>query len=92
MGIDRQWQTVRLRLEQLKSDVAAEIHDYPTPIAGCDAQFNHLLEQQRALVAELARLDAVAANGAGSVEGFLASSPCLDATAKHALLEGLRLR
>jgi hypothetical protein len=75
---------VRLHLERLKRDVAAEIHDYPTPIAGCDAQFNHLLERQRALVAEIARLDAA---GAGvSIEAFIASSPCLDEATRRAFL------
>ena len=33
-----------------------EISDYPTPIAGCDAQFNHLLAERRRLSAALAAL------------------------------------
>lgn len=38
----------------------AEITDYPTPVAGCDAQFNHLLaERQRVLVAIASLEDAV---------------------------------
>lgn len=32
--------------------LSSEISDYPTPIAGCDAQFNHLLaERQKVLEA-----------------------------------------
>ena len=33
--------------------VKAEIKDYPRPIAGCDAQFNYLLEQRAALEEDL---------------------------------------
>lgn len=37
-----------------------EISGYPTPIAGCDAQFNHLLaERQRVLAAIRSLEDAV---------------------------------
>ena len=38
----------------------SEISEYPAPIAGCDAQFNHLLaEQQRVLSALRALEEAV---------------------------------
>jgi hypothetical protein len=33
----------RLSLEAARRKVEAEITTYPRPIAGCDAQFNHLL-------------------------------------------------
>lgn len=36
-------------------DVATEISRYPGPIAGCDAQFNHLLDCRRRL--ERARIE-----------------------------------
>lgn len=36
----------------------SEISDYPTPIAGCDAQFNHLLAQQQRVRAALEALQA----------------------------------
>lgn len=40
------------RLENARCELNAEIVDYPTPIAGCDAQFNHLLtERQKVLEA-----------------------------------------
>ena len=38
--------------------LAAEIATYPTPISGCDAQFNHLLAERRRLSDALAALDA----------------------------------
>jgi hypothetical protein len=33
-----------------------EIAEYPTPISGCDAQFNHLLAERRRLSAALQAL------------------------------------
>ncbi|MGF1447452.1 MAG: hypothetical protein ACFBRM_14815 [Pikeienuella sp.] len=35
--------------------VKAEIHAYPRPIAGCDAQFNHLLARRSELLSALAQ-------------------------------------
>lgn len=40
-------------LEALK----VEISDYPSPISGCDAQFNHLLAQRRQVESALSALD-----------------------------------
>ena len=37
-------------------EVAAEIAAYPTPISGCDAQFNHLLAERARIGASLAAL------------------------------------
>jgi len=33
-----------------------EINEYPTPIAGCDAQFNHLLAERTKVDAALRKL------------------------------------
>lgn len=41
-----------------KQKIAAEILGYPTPIAGCDAQFNHLLAQRQKVEAALEALNA----------------------------------
>jgi len=43
-------------LETEKRRINEEIRNYPTPIAGCDAQFNSLLEEQAKIVQELDRL------------------------------------
>ncbi len=48
--------SLRAELETVRRALATEIHHYPTPIAACDAQFNHLLEQRTLVLAELARL------------------------------------
>ncbi|MGD9721593.1 MAG: hypothetical protein AB7O59_06105 [Pirellulales bacterium] len=58
-----------LRLEEAKLDAErlrlyAEIRNYPTPIAGCDQQFNYLLEQQARVNGELARVRAALAAAA----------------------------
>ena len=44
-------------LRQAKDQVNAEIRAYPTPISGCDAQFNHLLAERSRIGAALAELD-----------------------------------
>ncbi|MEO0859721.1 MAG: hypothetical protein AAFY65_03850 [Pseudomonadota bacterium] len=44
-------------LHKARAQVTAEIHAYPTPISGCDAQFNHLLAERSRLTAALAELD-----------------------------------
>ena len=39
-------QDIKAALEKIKAEIAA----YPAPIAGCDAQFNHLLAERAALL------------------------------------------
>ncbi len=68
------WRRVRDHLENLKKPIDAEIRNYPSPIAGCDAQFNHLIERRAEIAGELARLDAMR----DDVERFVASSPVID--------------
>ena len=51
------WDKIRSQLEAEKARIYEEIGSYPTPIAGCDQQFNYLLEEQRRVLRELARLE-----------------------------------
>ena len=44
------------QLENEKRRINDEITNYPTPIAGCGAQFNFLLEEQARIARELTRL------------------------------------
>ncbi len=81
-------------LEQARRAVCAEIRAYPTPIAGCDQQFNYLLERQAATSAELARLctgqtssDSSAAN---LLTGILNSTTLIDNSTKASLLARLQ--
>ena len=46
----------RARLEAERERIREEISSYPAPIAGCDEQFNYLLERRVQVRRELARL------------------------------------
>lgn len=48
-------QTELMVAKQMLND---EIGQYPTPIAGCDVQFNHLLEERQKVLAALDALKA----------------------------------
>ena len=50
---------IREHLLRLKAPVDRQIREYPTPIAGCDAQFNYLLDERRRLAHDLNHLDAI---------------------------------
>ena len=47
-------------LVRAQSALATEIASYPTPISGCDAQFNHLLAERTRLAEARAALAAPA--------------------------------
>ena len=51
-------------LKAEKQRIDAEIRAYPMPIAGCDAEYNHLLDRRREIAARLAELQAPGAAGA----------------------------
>jgi hypothetical protein len=51
-------QRIAIDLEAEKRRLYDEIRSYPTPIAGCDQQFNYLLEQQARVHTELNRVRA----------------------------------
>jgi hypothetical protein len=48
----------REALNLAKQNMVAEIRNYPGPISGCDAQFNHLLAARLRISRALAALDA----------------------------------
>ena len=66
-------------LRGLRKRLAEEIRSYPTPIPRCDAQFNHLYEQQGRLAHELDRIEATRE----SIERFIASAPYTDDPAER---------
>lgn len=45
-------------LEAAQATLIAEIKQYPTPVAGCDVQYNHLLEERSRVNAAIAALKA----------------------------------
>lgn len=48
----------RMALLHARDKLDGEIRGYPTPISGCDAQYNHLLAERRRVHAALLALDA----------------------------------
>ncbi len=50
-------ETARTALSDAHNLIAMAISDYPGPISGCDAQFNHLLDTRRRLERARAELD-----------------------------------
>ncbi|HKW37444.1 MAG TPA: hypothetical protein VJO54_06520 [Burkholderiales bacterium] len=66
-------------LHGVRERLAGEIRTYPTPIPRCDAQFNHLYEQQGRLLRDLDRIEATRE----SIERFVASAPYTDDAAER---------
>ncbi|MEM9796183.1 MAG: hypothetical protein AAF919_06825 [Pseudomonadota bacterium] len=56
--IDEALTIARAELHAARSWLRDEISTYPTPISGCDAQFNHLLAQRRQIAMALDALEA----------------------------------
>ncbi len=79
------WRSVRDLLLREKDRIVAEIHAYPPPIAGCDAQYQHLTERRRLVAQELARLQAAEAGGAAALDEFIRTSAFIDAAAARRL-------
>ena len=52
----KELKTLRSRMQAEKERIQREISSYPTPIAGCDQQFNYLLERRTLIRREWARL------------------------------------
>ncbi|CAN0596332.1 unnamed protein product [Ectocarpus sp. 12 AP-2014] len=46
-------------LQQARKLLVDEIRSYPTPISGCDAQFNHLIGERQKILDALSALDSV---------------------------------
>lgn len=49
----------RVALERAHVELTDEIRNYPGPVAGCDAQYNHLLAERLRVQAALRALDEV---------------------------------
>lgn len=47
----------KAELQTAKSLLSDEIRAYPTPISGCDAQFNHLIAERQKILSALNALD-----------------------------------
>lgn len=79
------WHRLKTHLENEKARIYEAIGSYPTPIAGCDQQFNYLLEEQTRIRLELDRLTGTsnasipAEDSFKRIDEFLASSSYFDA-------------
>jgi len=62
-------------LEARRLTLAEEIRTYPGPIAGCDQQFNWLLDQMELVKSERRRLESLCA---AALEAFEAGPPPQD--------------
>ncbi|WP_299284413.1 hypothetical protein [uncultured Tateyamaria sp.] len=49
--------TAKRTLQEARAAIHSEIIDYPTPISGCDAQFNHLLQERQRVTQAIFQLD-----------------------------------
>jgi len=93
--LDRMCEQVRVALEDRRKRTSREIHSYPSPIAGCDAQFNHLLEVRSNVLAELQRLarineaDSSVGEYAEALDAFLCSCAYIDERKKQELRTSL---
>ena len=78
------WRDVKDEFHRARRLIGEEIRCYPTPIPRCDAQFNHLYEQQARLARELDRIGALDEKDLGRgdysrlIEEFIASTPYTD--------------
>ena len=73
------WEEVRAALETRRDALNEEISAYPAPIPGCDAQFNHLLEERARINQELRRLkgEMGRTSGPSAISEFVESCPFL---------------
>jgi len=85
------WKDVMDDLNRRRGLIGEEIRSYPTPIPRCDAQFNHLYEQQARLARELDRIGALSEKDMECgdyvrlIEAFIASAPYTDDRAEQEL-------
>ncbi len=80
---------IRRDLEKRKRSIAAEMRGYPQPIAGCDAQYQHLSDQRAAIARDLSELDRACAAGTDAGGAFIESSTVLDDETRRLLRAAL---
>jgi hypothetical protein len=89
------WKSIKDRLENDRHRVNEETRNYPTPIPACDAQFNHLLEEQAKITQELDRLKALLKGNLTRMENvklideFIQSSNYITGEAKQTIASSL---
>ena len=56
MTTDDQISRARAALKAAQDTIREELQSYPTPVSGCDVQYNHLIGQRHAVADALAAL------------------------------------
>ncbi len=56
MQIDDCLTAAKAELHQARQLILEELHSYPTPVSGCDAQYNHLISQRGSIDAAIQAL------------------------------------
>lgn len=79
MATRSDWDRLRLGMDLLSKEVAAELLRYPAPALG--TLYHQLLELRRVLPMELTRLDIALESQSVTVDDFIRSSPCRETLA-----------
>ena len=90
MNINRHKLILRNYLEDIIRPITAEIRNYPLPAAGCDAQYNHLLEQRGRLAEELTSLAEI--ERPEEIDDFIVGSAYINDDAAQKLRRKLNLQ
>ncbi len=94
--VESMWQEIRERLEHKRRQIFDEIKNYPPPIAACDQQFNHLLEQREGIDRALSRMREASGESRSrgdtirSLVAFMESSDFLDDETKQKMTSALK--
>ncbi len=56
MSYDIHLDRAATELEAARDHILTEIRDYPTPVSGCDAQYNHLIGMRNAIAEALSAI------------------------------------
>ena len=90
------WDVIENHLGSARRSILAEIRNYPPPIAACDQQFNHLLEQRDRIARELSRLATLRQESSGGevdirrLIEFTNASDCMADAVKSQLVQQLQ--
>jgi hypothetical protein len=92
-GAHPPWAELEDHLENARRSILAEIRHYPPPIAGCDQQFNYLLEQRDRISDELSRLASIQRGSStretdvAALVDFVRTSDCIAPDLKAHLMQ-----
>jgi hypothetical protein len=80
---------VRGRLEAVRESISRELCTIPTPIPGCDVNFNRLLEDRSKVVDELQRFTRLTAQGPSraALLDFVRASEWLDQSTRERIMQ-----